>query len=35
MSLKAVAQQTLGLIDLTTLNDNDTNEIVIELCKKA
>lgn len=35
MSLKAVAQQTLGLIDLTTLNDNDTNEIVVELCKKA
>ncbi len=35
MSLKSVAQQTLGLIDLTTLNDNDTNEIVVELCKKA
>ena len=35
MSLTAVAQQTLGLIDLTTLNDNDTNETVIELCKKA
>ena len=27
MSLKSVAQQTLGLIDLTTLNDNDTNEV--------
>jgi deoxyribose-phosphate aldolase len=35
MTLKAIAQQTLGLIDLTTLNDNDTNEIVIELCKKT
>lgn len=35
MSLKDYAQQTLGLIDLTTLNDNDTDEIVIELCKKA
>lgn len=35
MSLNTVAQQTLGLIDLTTLNNNDTNEIVIELCKKA
>lgn len=35
MSLKNAAQQTLGLIDLTTLNDNDTNEIVIELCKKT
>ena len=35
MSLKNYAQQTLGLIDLTTLNDNDTDEIVIELCKKA
>lgn len=35
MSLTAVAQQTLGLIDLTTLNYNDTNETVIELCKKA
>ncbi len=35
MSLQSVAQQTLGLIDLTTLNDNDTNEIVLELCKKA
>lgn len=35
MSLKDVAQQTLGLIDLTTLNDNDTDEIVIALCEKA
>lgn len=35
MSLQSVAQQTLGLIDLTTLNDNDTDEIVVELCKKA
>lgn len=35
MSLKTYAQQTLGLIDLTTLNDNDTDEIVLNLCQKA
>lgn len=35
MSLKEYAKQTLGLIDLTTLNDNDTDEIVLALCKKA
>lgn len=35
MSLKKVAQQTLGLIDLTTLNDNDTDDIVLALCEKA
>lgn len=35
MSLKEIAKTTLGLIDLTTLNDNDTNDIVIELCKKS
>ncbi|RTL00516.1 MAG: deoxyribose-phosphate aldolase [Proteobacteria bacterium] len=35
MSLKKVAQQTLGLIDLTTLNDNDTDAVVLALCEKA
>ncbi len=35
MSLKNIAKQTLGLIDLTTLNDNDTDKVVIELCKKT
>ncbi len=35
MSLKDYAQQTLGLIDLTTLNDTDTEDTVIDLCKKA
>ena len=35
MSLKNIAKQTLGLIDLTTLNDNDTVDVVVELCRKA
>lgn len=35
MSLKEIAKQTLGLIDLTTLNDNDTDDVVLSLCKKA
>ena len=30
MTLKAVPQQTLGVIDLTTLDDNDTNGTVVE-----
>jgi len=33
--LKVAAQTALGLMDLTTLNDNDTNEIVISLCQQA
>jgi len=32
---KAFARQALSLMDLTTLNDNDTNEVVAELCKKS
>ncbi|MDD3266302.1 MAG: deoxyribose-phosphate aldolase [Burkholderiales bacterium] len=35
MTLKETAKTTLGLIDLTTLNDNDTNDVIIELCKNA
>lgn len=35
MLLKLVAKQILGLIDLTSLNDSDTDEVIIELCKKA
>lgn len=33
--LKIAAQTALGLMDLTTLNDNDTNEIVAALCQQA
>jgi len=33
--MKDVAQKALSLMDLTTLNDDDTNEKVIELCKSA
>ncbi|UJF20108.1 deoxyribose-phosphate aldolase [Vibrio sp. SS-MA-C1-2] len=33
--LKAAALRALKLMDLTTLNDNDTDEIVIELCRNA
>lgn len=35
MSLKNVAQQALSLMDLTTLNDNDTDEKVIALCQQG
>ena len=35
MSLKQIAQQALSLMDLTTLNDNDTDEKVISLCKQG
>ncbi|MCK3654454.1 deoxyribose-phosphate aldolase [Pasteurellaceae bacterium Macca] len=35
MSLKQIAQQALSLMDLTTLNDNDTDEKVIALCQQA
>lgn len=34
-NLKTAAQTALGLMDLTTLNDNDTNEIVTALCQQA
>jgi len=34
-NLKMVAKQALSLMDLTTLNDNDSNDIVTELCHKA
>ena len=33
--LKAAAQRALTLMDLTTLNDDDTNEKVIALCQAA
>ena len=33
--LKAVARTALGLMDLTTLNDNDTDADVIKLCHQA
>ena len=33
--LKAAALRALKLMDLTTLNDNDTDEVVIALCKNA
>ncbi|MCW7553132.1 deoxyribose-phosphate aldolase [Endozoicomonas gorgoniicola] len=33
--LKASSLQALKLIDLTSLNDNDTPEVIIDLCHKA
>ena len=33
--LKTAAQKALGLMDLTTLNDNDTNDIVTALCQQS
>lgn len=33
--LKVAAQKALGLMDLTTLNENDTNEIVAALCQQS
>ena len=33
--LKQIAQQALSLMDLTTLNENDTDEKVIALCQQA
>lgn len=35
MNLKPIAQQALSLMDLTTLNDNDTDEKVIALCQQG
>ena len=35
LELQKRAQQILGLIDLTSLNDNDSNETIHTLCKKA
>lgn len=35
MQLKSTAQQALSLMDLTTLNDNDTDEKVIALCQQG
>ncbi|MBR0573753.1 MULTISPECIES: deoxyribose-phosphate aldolase [Pasteurellaceae] len=35
MTQKQVAKQALSLMDLTTLNDNDTDEKVIALCEQA
>ena len=34
-NLKEVASRALSMMDLTTLNDNDTDQKVIELCHKA
>ena len=33
--LKVAAQRALNLMDLTTLNDDDTDQKVIDLCRKA
>ena len=33
--LTATSRQALQLMDLTSLNDNDTPEVIIELCRKA
>ncbi|SFC83199.1 deoxyribose-phosphate aldolase [Pseudoalteromonas denitrificans] len=33
--LKIAAKTALSLMDLTTLNDTDTNEIITELCRQA
>ena len=33
--LKLAAQRALNLMDLTTLNDDDTDQKVIDLCRKA
>lgn len=35
MNLKSYAKQALSLMDLTTLNDNDTDEKVIALCQSG
>lgn len=35
MDLKRAALTTLGLIDLTSLNENDTPGVIINLCKQA
>lgn len=35
MSLKDSAKIALSLMDLTTLNDNDTDEKVITLCQQG
>ncbi|QIW15335.1 deoxyribose-phosphate aldolase [Pasteurellaceae bacterium RH1A] len=35
MTIKQIAQQALSLMDLTTLNDNDTDEKVIALCQQG
>lgn len=35
MDLKRTALTTLKLIDLTSLNDNDTPGVILNLCKQA
>ena len=35
MTLPEIAKQTLALIDLTTLNDNDSDKTVLELCQNS
>ncbi len=34
-TLKDRAKQALSLMDLTSLNDNDTSDVILELCNKA
>ena len=34
-TLKEIAQKALSLLDLTSLNDDDTDETVVALCDKA
>ncbi|MGR6979895.1 deoxyribose-phosphate aldolase [Testudinibacter sp. P27/CKL/0425] len=34
-NLKTAAQQALGLMDLTSLNDNDSDETITALCRQA
>lgn len=33
--MKEVAKRAIGLLDLTSLNDNDTDEVIVDLCAKA
>jgi deoxyribose-phosphate aldolase len=33
--LQSAARRALSLMDLTTLNDDDTDARVVELCRKA
>lgn len=33
--MKEIAQKALSLLDLTSLNDNDTSDVVVDLCNKS
>ena len=35
MNNKQIAQRALALLDLTSLNDDDTDEVIISLCERA